>query len=122
MTDVLPAASIFNAAEHELASFLCAVTSVIGFNALSRACDLWIQIMKSSDWPANENFEKFFRNVTIRAASQLEDSSRAARELGPMNLRVSLTSRVLLGVGKPPQINSMYSTNNQMTFHDEERA
>src|SRR5580698_1076838 len=112
MTNVLPAASIFSDAEHELAAFLCAVTSVIGFNALSRASDLWIQVMKSSDWPTNDSFEKFFRGVTIQAAVQLEESTRAARETDPLDLRVSVTAKILRGVTRLPRINPAYSIEN----------
>ena len=122
MTNVLPATSIFIDAEHELAAFLSAVTTVIGFNALSRASELWLQVMKSSECPANESFEKFFRSVTIRATALLEETTRAARELESLDLRVSVTARILRGVSKVPQINPRYSTNNEMTFHDKERA
>jgi hypothetical protein len=122
MTNVLPATSIFSDAEHELAAFLCAVTTVIGFNALARASDLWLQVMKNSDWPANENFEKFFRSVTIRAAAQLEESAGAARETEPLDLRVNVTARILRGISTLPRVNSRYSTNNEITFHDKERA
>jgi hypothetical protein len=98
MTNVLPATSVFNDAERELAAFLCAVTSVIGFNALARASDLWLQVMNSSDWPAHENFEKFFRSVTIRAAAQLEKSAGTAHNLEPLDVRVNVTARILRGV------------------------
>jgi hypothetical protein len=121
MTNVLPA-SIFIDAERELAAFLSAVTTVIGFNALSRASELWLQVMKSSECPANESFEKFFRSVTIRATALLEETTRAARELESLDLRVSVTARILRGVSKVPQINPRYSTNNELTFHDKERA
>jgi hypothetical protein len=122
MTNVLPAASIFSDAEHELAAFLCAVTSVIGFNALSRASDLWIQIMKSSDWPTNESFEKFFRGVTIRAAAQLEESTRTTRKTDPLDLRVSVTAKILRGVSRLPRINPGYLIEKDTVSHGRERS
>lgn len=76
IANVLPLVSILNEAERELAAFLCAATSVVGLSGLPRASDFWIHVMEGLDWP-DENFEKFFRGVTIRAVAQLLEDSTA---------------------------------------------
>jgi hypothetical protein len=76
IANTLPMITIFDEAERELAAFLCAITDVVGRNGLTRASEFWIQVMENLDWP-DENFEKFFRVVSIRAAAQLAENFRS---------------------------------------------
>ncbi len=57
-------------AERELAAFLRAISEMPDQNNMPRASDAWLQTMESLDCPV-ENYELFFRRVTIRTISQL---------------------------------------------------
>lgn len=69
-------ASIMTYAERELAAFRRAVIDVIGDESLECASDIWIRALETLDC-LDEDFEKFFRNVTIQTASQLTRCIRA---------------------------------------------
>jgi hypothetical protein len=59
---------LISQAECELAAFFRATTDVVGHGSTSQAGDIWIHAMESRDWHC-ENPEKFFRDVTVRAAA-----------------------------------------------------
>lgn len=61
---------VVSLAERELAAFLRATSGVGDQSGFSRASDIWLHTMESFAWP-HENFERFFRSVTVRAAAQL---------------------------------------------------
>jgi hypothetical protein len=65
-----PSVSIMDYAEHELAAFRRAAIDAVGWGRLAYATDIWIRTLESLDCP-DEDFEKFFRSVTIQTAAQL---------------------------------------------------
>jgi hypothetical protein len=68
-------------AECEMAAFLKATADLMCHRGLLRAGDGWIRAMESLDWPS-QNYEEFFRRVTILAISRLLANSDAeANEL-----------------------------------------
>jgi hypothetical protein len=75
-TCYVSSASIMTYAEWELAAFRRAVIDAVGDESLECASDLWIRTFESLDC-LDEDFEKFFRNVTIQTASQLTRCIRA---------------------------------------------
>lgn len=62
--------SIMTYAQRELAAFRRAVIDVAGAESLECASDIWIRTLESLDC-LDEDFEKFFRNVTMQTADQL---------------------------------------------------
>lgn len=69
-TSYASSASIMNHAEQELAAFRRAAIDTVGQGSLAHATDIWIRTLESLDCP-EEDFEKFFRSVTVRTAAQL---------------------------------------------------
>jgi len=72
-------------AECEMAAFLKATAEVLGPSGRLRAADAWFHAMESLNWP-NNNHQKFFRSVSIRAISKLlADSNPSASDAKPEN-------------------------------------
>jgi hypothetical protein len=61
-------------AEWEMAAFLMATADVLGPNSRWLAADAWLRAMESLGWP-EDNHQKFFRRVSIQAASQIVSSA-----------------------------------------------
>ena len=77
--------SIEGHAECEMAAFLKATAEVLGPSGRLRAADAWFHAMESLNWP-NNNHQKFFRSVSIRAISKLlADSNPSASDAKPEN-------------------------------------
>ena len=77
--------SIEGHAECEMAAFLKATAEVLGPSGRLRAADAWFHAMESLNWP-NDNHQKFFRSVSIRAISKLlADSNPSASDAKPEN-------------------------------------
>ena len=70
-TSYASSVSIITQAENELAAFRQAAIDVVGQGSLAHATDIWIRTLESLDCP-EEDFEKFFRSVTVRTAAQLK--------------------------------------------------
>lgn len=75
-TSDVSSASLVNYAEHELAAFRRAAIDIVGRGSLAYATDIWIRTLESLDCP-DEDFERFFRSITIRTAAQLTGNIRA---------------------------------------------
>ena len=76
-------------AEREMAAFLTAASEVAGQRSMRRAGDAWLHAMESLECP-DENHEKFFRRVTIKAISQLLTASgKAVRDEKPEPARAA---------------------------------
>ncbi len=80
-------------AERELAAFLSAANEVSGQDNMQCASDTWLETMKSLDCP-DEDYEKFFRRITILALSQLiacsgSQVSNEKADLGASRLSVA---------------------------------
>jgi hypothetical protein len=72
-------------AEWEMAAFLKATTELLGPSGRLQAADAWFHAMESLNWP-NDNHQKFFRSVSIRAISTLlADSSTNVNDAKPGN-------------------------------------
>jgi hypothetical protein len=76
-TSYVSSESIMTYAERELAAFRRALIGVVGDESLECAIDIWIRALESLDC-LDEDFEKFFRNVTIQTAGQLAKCTKAA--------------------------------------------
>ena len=76
--------NILNTAERELGAFLLAVENRADLGDSTRVAEIWIQAFESQNWPDN-NFDAFFRKVTIRAACDLARDARTTKETRFMN-------------------------------------
>lgn len=63
-------ANVSNAAQKELQAFLHAVSEMFGSDRTEEAGEFWLKALENSDG-ISVDAEKFFRRVTIQAASQL---------------------------------------------------
>jgi len=89
-------------AECEMAAFLKATTDLVGDRGLLRAGDAWIRAMESLEWP-NQNYDKFFRRVTILAISRLlanPDAEAYERKCGLYH-QTNTDNQTLLILSKP---------------------
>jgi len=84
--------NILSAAERELGAFLLAVENRADLGDTTRVAEIWIEAFESQDWPDN-NFDTFFRKVTIRAACDLARDVRTAEEAIFMNESVETAAR-----------------------------
>ncbi len=84
-------------AECEMAAFLKATGDLVGHRGLLPAGDGWIRAMESLEWPS-QNYEKFFRRVTILAISRLLanfDAEAYERKCG-LNHQANFDNQTLL--------------------------
>jgi hypothetical protein len=89
-------------AECEMAAFLKATADLVGHRGLLRAGDAWIRAMESIEWPS-QNYEKFFRRVTILAISRLlanSDAEAYERKCG-LNHQTNFDNQTLIILSKP---------------------
>jgi hypothetical protein len=94
--------SILEKAERELGAFLSAVAELAGPGFLDRASQTWIAAVEESEC-LEADHEKFFREVTMRAAAQFQkpkDASLAGEGLivGVPLFRPSVESGAVIGI------------------------
>ena len=89
-------------AECEMAAFLKATADLVGHRCLLRAGEAWIRAMESLEWPS-QNYDKFFRRVTILAIfGLLANSDADAHERkGGINQQTNFDNQTLIILSKP---------------------
>jgi hypothetical protein len=89
-------------AECEMAAFLKATGDLVGHRGLLRAGDGWIRAMESLEWP-NQNYDKFFRRVTILAISRLlaNPDAHTHERKRSLNQQTNVDNQTLIILSKP---------------------
>ena len=89
-------------AECEMAAFLKATADLVGHRGLLRAGDAWIRAMESLEWP-NQNYDKFFRRVTILAISRLlaNPDAQTHERKRSLNQQTNVDNQTLIILSKP---------------------
>ena len=78
--DAVNSLNLLSQAECEIAAFLKAITEVPGASDRRLVVEAWFESLESLSWPDND-LQKFFRTVSIRAISQIVAGSGANKRI-----------------------------------------